>query len=212
MKKSNLSAVVFLFLTANVFAGGVTENFLGLSYPSQQTSSGVDYSPPELNQLMSDQLKNLPQDAGDADAHIKEATEKKSVEQQKSAAKEEASKDSQQAPVASSSTTSNTTSNSDNSSSDEKKISDLRKQAIQDIATSLGASAGLSYRMGQIMVDVNKSAVRLDALFNFSNVIIDNGVLAPVLTEGLANYAKDSDDEVRIADKIYKIESPAKFV
>ena len=47
---------------------------------------------------------------------------------------------------------------------------------------------------------------------DFKKLIIDNGVLPPVLSEGLSNYAQESTDQVRIADKIYKIEEKAKFV
>lgn len=91
-------------------------------------------------------------------------------------------------------------------------VSEMRRQAIVDIASALGASGGLSSRMNTIRIEINQNASALDTLFDFNRVIIDNGVLAPVLTEGLSNYAQDSDDEVRIADKIYKIEAPAKFV
>lgn len=91
-------------------------------------------------------------------------------------------------------------------------VSEIRRQALTDIAFSVGASSGLAHRMGEIRREVNANAAQLDYLFNFKKVTIDNGVLAPVLTEGLSNYAQDSDDEVRIADKIYKIEAPAKFV
>ena len=88
----------------------------------------------------------------------------------------------------------------------------MRRQAITEIASALGASSGLSYRMNERRVEIISNAVNLDQTFDFTKVTIDNGVLAPVLTEGLSNYAQESDDQVRIADKIYKIEMPAKFV
>jgi defect-in-organelle-trafficking protein DotC len=91
-------------------------------------------------------------------------------------------------------------------------ISELRRQAIVEIAYALGSSGGLSERMKQIKIDIDRRASELDRIFDFSKMTIDNGVLAPVLTEGLSNYAQNSTEQVRIADKIYKIESPAKFV
>ncbi len=91
-------------------------------------------------------------------------------------------------------------------------IPEMRRQALIDMGFSVGSSSGLVNRMGEIRKEVNANAAQLDHLFDFTRVTIDNGVLAPVLTEGLSNYAQESDDEVRIADKIYKIESPAKFV
>lgn len=91
-------------------------------------------------------------------------------------------------------------------------VSEMRRQALVDMGFSVGSSSGLVSRMSEIRKEVNANASQLDHLFNFTKVTIDNGVLAPVLSEGLSNYAQESDDEVRIADKIYKIEAPAKFV
>lgn len=95
------------------------------------------------------------------------------------------------------------------------EISEMRRQGIFDMASSVAASSGLIHRMNEIKIDVNKNAARLDRLFDFSNkdkVLITDGVLAPVLVEGLSNYSKNNDDEIRVSDKIYKIEVPAKFV
>jgi len=92
------------------------------------------------------------------------------------------------------------------------EVSEMRKEAIKEIAGSLGASTGLAFRMNQLKQETNLRAIELDQLYDFSKMTIDNGVLAPVLTEGLSNYAQSSDDQVRIADKMYKIEQPAKFV
>lgn len=89
---------------------------------------------------------------------------------------------------------------------------DIRRQALVELGSSIGASSGLVFRSEQIKKEVNQNGDRLDALFDFTKMAIDNGVLPPVLTEGLSNYAQESSDVVRIADKIYKIEAPAKFV
>lgn len=93
-----------------------------------------------------------------------------------------------------------------------KDVSEMRRQALQEIAGALGASGGLAFRTNQIKTEVDCYAADLDKLYDFKKMIIDNGVLPPVLTEGLANYAQESTDQVRIADKIYKIEEKAKFV
>lgn len=92
------------------------------------------------------------------------------------------------------------------------EVSELRKQAIVEIATALGSSGGLSYRMREKRIELDAIASQMDTTFDFTKVTIDNGVMAPVLTEGLSNYAQENDDQIRIADKIYKIEAPAKFV
>ena len=91
-------------------------------------------------------------------------------------------------------------------------VSELRKQAIIEIATALGTSSGLAYRIRERRIELDKISGQMDATFDFTKLTIDNGVMAPVLTEGLSNYAQESDDQVRIADKIYKIEAQAKFV
>lgn len=92
------------------------------------------------------------------------------------------------------------------------EVGEMRRQAIVEVATALGASAGLSSRMKQIRAEVDSNSSKLDRTFDFSKTLIDNGVLAPVLLEGLSNYSQESTDEVRIQDKIYKVDSPAKFV
>jgi defect-in-organelle-trafficking protein DotC len=91
-------------------------------------------------------------------------------------------------------------------------VTEMRKEALREIAGQLGASNGLAYRMRELKIETDVKAAELDKLFDFSKRIIDNGVLAPVLTEGMSNYSQSSDDQVRIADKIYRIEVPAKFV
>jgi defect in organelle trafficking protein DotC len=101
---------------------------------------------------------------------------------------------------------------SEGAAANKSEVSEMRRQAIVEIASALGSSGGLAYRMGQIRKDVDAQAGQLDQLFDFTKMTVSPGVLAPVLTEGLANYSQESPDQVRIADKIYKIEAPAKFV
>jgi defect-in-organelle-trafficking protein DotC len=91
-------------------------------------------------------------------------------------------------------------------------ISEMRSQAITEIAFALGSSGGLAERMKQIKLEIDGHASELDRLFDFSKMTVDNGVLSPVLIEGDSNYAQNSTEQVRIADKIYKIDTPAKFV
>jgi len=94
----------------------------------------------------------------------------------------------------------------------ESTVAEMRRVALVEMASALGASAGLNYAMQKYRTEINKNATELDALYDFSKLTIANGVLAPVLVEGLANFNKVSDDQIRIADKIFKIESPARFV
>ncbi len=93
-------------------------------------------------------------------------------------------------------------------------VSAMRKEALQEVAQQMGLAAGMNYQLKLKKKDFDAQAEELDQLYDFSNpiVLIANGVLAPVLVEGNANYSKNSDDEVLISDKKYKIESRAKFV
>jgi len=99
-----------------------------------------------------------------------------------------------------------------NAKQKENAVAEMRRTALVEMASALGASAGLNYKMQHYKTTVDKKAEELDRMFDFSKVTITNSVLAPVLVEGLANFNKESDDLVRIADKIYKIEAPARFV
>lgn len=96
----------------------------------------------------------------------------------------------------------------------EKKdaVAEMRRAALVEMASALGASAGLNYKMQDYKAEVDKNAQKLDQLYDFSKLTVANSVLAPVIVEGLANFTKESDDKIRVADKIYKIEVPARFV
>lgn len=107
---------------------------------------------------------------------------------------------------------SNTISGNNSLAKEISEVSIMRRNGIIEIAGSLGMSAGLMKRMSEYKAELEQESGALDNLYNFSFVKIDNGVLPPVLTEGLANYAQNNDDEVRIADIMYKIEAKAKFV
>jgi defect-in-organelle-trafficking protein DotC len=94
----------------------------------------------------------------------------------------------------------------------ESSVSELRKEALIDIATTLGATRGLISRGREIKKEVEQFSTQLDNLYNFELLKIDNGVLPAVLEEGLAAYEQISSDHVTIADKVYKITEQSKFV
>lgn len=92
------------------------------------------------------------------------------------------------------------------------QVSEMRKAALIEVATNLGTTNGLQYRMEQKQREVNENAEEFDRIFDFTKLTIENGVMAPVLVEGQANYAQNSPDEILVSDKIYRIEAPARFV
>lgn len=93
-----------------------------------------------------------------------------------------------------------------------ESVNEMKRAALVEIASAVGASAGASNRMKELKDMVNGHAARLDIMFDFKQMKLTEGVMLPVLTQGLGNYNKNSDDEVRISDKRFKIENPAKFV
>ena len=93
-----------------------------------------------------------------------------------------------------------------------KKISEMRMAALKDTAMSIGARSGLAYRANEINQRVKKRARNLDAIFNFSALILDHNVLPPVLAEGRSTLDLADNKTIRLADRSYRIVQQAKFV
>lgn len=96
--------------------------------------------------------------------------------------------------------------------SNDDKISDIRKKALQEGASTLGANGALAWRSNEINKSLNDEASYLDKVFNFNQLILNNNVLPPVLVESDGELNVDSDTSLRLDSKTYKIEAPAKFV
>jgi defect-in-organelle-trafficking protein DotC len=97
-------------------------------------------------------------------------------------------------------------------SASSSKINRVRYVALRETATSLGAQAGLAWRSQQINQMLERNAVNLDQSFNFRQLLLNDNVLPPVLAEGQTLLNLDSPDAIRLADHVYKIESPPRFV
>lgn len=103
--------------------------------------------------------------------------------------------------------------NLNNKDDKSSQISEIRKNVLVEFASSYGVSSGLNWELNKIKnADLSRNEAKFDRLYDFSKLIIENGVLPPVLQEGQSNYAQESPDEVRISDKTIGIVSPAKFV
>lgn len=87
-----------------------------------------------------------------------------------------------------------------------------REEILKESAATYGARAGLSHRAYEINLDLAGKATNLDTIYNFRYIMLEEGVLPPVLSEGINAYKQPKDDEVRAAGQIYKIEFPARFV
>lgn len=87
-----------------------------------------------------------------------------------------------------------------------------RASAIQGAAVAYGVQAGLASRAYQINQSLDKNARAYDRVFNFNAVMLEPGFLPPVISEGRDNYNQPNARVVRAADRLYRIEFPARLV
>ena len=92
------------------------------------------------------------------------------------------------------------------------KVPFARAQAIQEAAAAYGAQAGMASRARQINDSIVANSASYDRVFNFSALMLEPGFLPPVISEARDAYNQPSDLQVRAADRIYKIEFPARLV
>lgn len=109
----------------------------------------------------------------------------------------------------------------------------IRAQAIQEAAASLGARAGLAKGLTDIDAALKRQTATMDATYNFSSVVLSvpmrpslpatypnpksgNGeyamILPPIIVEGFDADSSPSDEEMRIADRTYKIHERARLL
>ena len=97
---------------------------------------------------------------------------------------------------------------------EENKISPVRLEMLETAALTFGTQAGLAnagLTINKTLDKINHSK-SLDKVYNFEKIQLEPGFLPPVITEGTNAYNQPSENEVRAADKIYKIEFPARIV
>lgn len=92
-----------------------------------------------------------------------------------------------------------------------KQMTALRSQALQDIAMSVGAQAGLAWRSKHINNVLNKNSLPLDRIFNFNLILLDHNVIPPVLVQGNNSLKLADGQTLRINDRTYRIISQARF-
>lgn len=95
---------------------------------------------------------------------------------------------------------------------DIKSINNIRYQALQETASRIGAQGGLAWRARQINYSLSQSSKYLSNIFDFSQLLINNNVLPPVIAETDGNISLDNPDTIRVANKTYKIITSAHFV
>jgi defect-in-organelle-trafficking protein DotC len=100
----------------------------------------------------------------------------------------------------------------DSSKDDHTDISHIRYSALQETATTTGAQSGLSWQSERINQFLEEDSRRLRNAFNFQALILDHNVLPPVISEGKNALNMANTETLRLADQVYRIESPPKFV
>lgn len=88
----------------------------------------------------------------------------------------------------------------------------IRLSAIQQTAASAGAQGALAWTSKGINTSLERDDRYLNQVFNFRALILNKNVLPPVLSEGNDAIAISDPNSLRLADKVYKIESPPRFV
>jgi defect-in-organelle-trafficking protein DotC len=88
----------------------------------------------------------------------------------------------------------------------------IRLEALQSAAATVGTQAGLLKQSKKTNATLEREANKLDRVFDFNNMMVTKNVMSPVLTEGRTTYSQNSDEEIRIADRMFKIERGARFV
>lgn len=91
-------------------------------------------------------------------------------------------------------------------------MSELESNQFKSAALAYGAQTGYYVRGKQINEVLKSRTQYYDKVFNFAVLQLEEGLLPPVISEGQDAYNQPSDNSVRAADKIYKIESPARLV
>jgi len=93
----------------------------------------------------------------------------------------------------------------------DKEITGIHAQALQDIAMSVGAQAGLAWRSKNINSELTSHARNLDRIFNFNLMLLDNNVVPPVLVQSNRSLNLADAQTLRIDDRLYQIVSQAHF-
>lgn len=97
------------------------------------------------------------------------------------------------------------------SSTGPEATSALRSRSLKDSALSIGAQGALAYSSVQINAWLEKQHKYLDSIFNFNALMLQHGVMPPVLETGDSSLNLADPNTIRVADRTYKIVTQAHF-
>ncbi len=90
-------------------------------------------------------------------------------------------------------------------------VTDLRAQVVEGAAKTAGFQNGLAAEAKILIQQLNARSTQMDRIYQFNTLVQKNGVLPPVIVEA-RDLSAFSDDQIRTANRVYKIERPERFV
>jgi defect-in-organelle-trafficking protein DotC len=90
-------------------------------------------------------------------------------------------------------------------------LSGMRVRSIKDTSLSIGAQGGLAWSSQAMNIWLEKERKYLDSVFNFNALMLEHGVMPPVLETGDNNLNLSDPNTIRVADRTYKIIEQAHF-
>lgn len=90
-------------------------------------------------------------------------------------------------------------------------IPEIRERLLRDTAHTVGYRAGLGARAKELRDSIERRTPVLNQVFDFSPMISNDGVLPPVIVEA-RDVASYDDNQIRLADHVYSIKVPERFV
>ncbi|MEA9392228.1 type IV secretory system conjugative DNA transfer family protein [Acerihabitans sp. TG2] len=86
-----------------------------------------------------------------------------------------------------------------------------RKQALYDTGLNIGVRGGLAFQLNSIRNSIESHQRDFDIAYDFSNLMIQDRVIPPVIAQMKDVYNQDGDLTLRLSGASYEIVSQAKF-
>lgn len=91
------------------------------------------------------------------------------------------------------------------------KVTDLRRQMLLEAGRTVGFRGGMAARAYELIGVLKGRASSLDTMYQFAPLISKNGTLPPVIVEA-RDLSAFAPDQIRTANRVYKIEREERFV
>lgn len=92
------------------------------------------------------------------------------------------------------------------------QIEPARLNMLKEAACSLGARGGLARRSREIKYRYEQMSTELSTVYNFQSIMLENGLLPPVIVKAVNTTRQASDTEIQFAGVTYTMDKPARLV